>query len=388
MLVAILASTALISAASTASAGSPCATATIEGDYCYTDDGSVATIVGYIGAGGDVVIPDTLGVFPVTTIAANAFDGSSLSAVSLPNSVTTIGDLAFFDNNISTLTLGDSVTTIDSGAFSSNSLTHVTIPASVQNLGDIAFGYNRLTSVTMEGNAPSSIGIGAFGVVGGANDPIVSFPPGATFTHGATGFWNAGGTMYRVAEPVTVTFVTPVGVAPATVHPMTYIGTVDPGDLTADLYRFDGWYSAASGGSPLSLPMTVTGDTTLYARWVARDVVAPADSKPGDSITVSGTGFEPGESVAIELHSDPVLLGTLVANGSGAISGTFTIPAGVPAGNHSLVLTGSVTGVSSGGITIGGELAFTGANPVPLGLGAVALVGIGIGLILRRRASH
>jgi len=366
----------------------PCGLATRNGDYCYTETGGNATITGYVGAGGALTIPGTLDDFPVTAIGANAFDGSSLSAVSLPNSVTTIGDLAFFDNDISTLTLGDSVTTIGGGAFHSNSLTHVTIPASVQNLGAIAFGNNRLTSVTMEGNEPTSLGLGVFGAVAGLNDPVVSFPLGATYTHNVPEVWSANGTNYRVLVPVTATFSSPVGTAPAPVALAIGDTLPNPGPLTADTHRFEGWYDAPTGGNLITFPLTVAADTAIYAQWEARDVVAPANAGAGSSITVTGTGFEPGESVAIELHSTPVLLGTVIANSSGAISGTFTIPASAPEGSHSLVLTGSVTGVSSGGITIGGPLAFTGTNPVPLGLGAVALVGIGIGLILRRRASR
>lgn len=47
--------------------------------------------------------------------------------------------------------------------------------------------------------------------------------------------------------------------------------------------------------------MSVTADTAVYAQWEARDVVAPADAGAGSSITVTGTGFEPGESVGIGL---------------------------------------------------------------------------------------
>jgi hypothetical protein len=37
-------------------------------DYTYIVSGDAATITGYTGAGGDIIIPDTLGGYPVTTI--------------------------------------------------------------------------------------------------------------------------------------------------------------------------------------------------------------------------------------------------------------------------------------------------------------------------------
>jgi hypothetical protein len=384
----------------------PCDLATRSGDYCYTEAGGNATITGYVGAGGAVTIPDTLDGFPVTAIGFIAFLSKGLTSVTLPDSVTDIGiaafqsndltsvvvpdavthigDSAYLGNDISTLTLGSSVSTIDGYAFDNNSLTELTIPASVQNLGIRAFRRNALTAVTMEGNEPSSLGLEVFGAVDVGNDPVVSFPLGATYTHSVPQIWSANGTNYRVLVPVTATFSSPVGTAPAPVALAIGDTLPNPGPLTADTHRFEGWYDAPTGGNPVTFPLTVAADTAIYAQWEARDVVAPTSADAGTTITVTGTGFEPGESVAIELHSTPVLLGSVIANGSGAISGTFTIPASVPAGSHSLVLTGSVTGVSSGAIAIDATLAFTGTNPVPLGLGAIALVAIG--LSLRRRA--
>ena len=61
------------------------------------DDGKV-TIKRYKGADGDLVIPDTIGDLPVTTIGYYAFSGcAGLTSITLPNSITTIGDRAFPD---------------------------------------------------------------------------------------------------------------------------------------------------------------------------------------------------------------------------------------------------------------------------------------------------
>ncbi|MBI9019505.1 MAG: leucine-rich repeat domain-containing protein [Phycisphaerae bacterium] len=73
------------------------ATASAE-DYIWTDNGNgTCTINDYVGPGGDVTIPDTLGGLTVITIQYYAFrDCSSLTSVVIPKSVTTIaGDWVF-----------------------------------------------------------------------------------------------------------------------------------------------------------------------------------------------------------------------------------------------------------------------------------------------------
>lgn len=127
-----------------------------------------------------------------------------------------------------------------------------------------------------------------------------------------------------------------------------------------------------------------------------------ADSiRAGKDLTVAGTGFEPGATIAFELHSDPIALGTLTADAGGVLKGSLRIPASAPAGKHTLVaLAGStviastavtVTAATPGGPSTGGAttpgtgLASTGADA------PVAVVAIGVllavlgGLLVRRR---
>ena len=91
-------------------------------------------------------------------IAANAFYYcSSLTSVTIPNSVTSIGDGAFCGcSSLTSVTIPDSVTGIGDYAFCDcSSLTSVTIPNSVTSIGDYAFEFcSSLTSVYFMGNAP------------------------------------------------------------------------------------------------------------------------------------------------------------------------------------------------------------------------------------------
>ena len=89
---------------------------------------------------------------------------SSLTSVTIPNSVTTIGENCFNNcSGLTSLTIGSSVTNIGASAFyGCSGLTSLTIGSSVTSIGGNAFGgCASLTSVTIP-NSVTSIDYGAF----------------------------------------------------------------------------------------------------------------------------------------------------------------------------------------------------------------------------------
>lgn len=114
----------------------------------------------YIGAGGDVVIPDG-----VTSIGSGAFsDCPGLTSVTIPDSVTSICAQAFCGcSGLTSITIPDSVTSIGTEAFCGCSgLTSITIPSSVTSIGDEAFRLcRRLTNITIP-NSVTRISARAF----------------------------------------------------------------------------------------------------------------------------------------------------------------------------------------------------------------------------------
>ena len=66
---------------------------------------------------------------------------------------------------------------------------------------------------------------------------------------------------------------------------------------------------------------------------------------PGGTLTVSGTGFTPGEPVVATLHSTPIELGTVTADADGVATLTFTVPADLEPGDHRVELVGQRSGV-------------------------------------------
>src|ERR1041384_2837828 len=114
--------------------------AALQAQFTFTTNNGTITITGYTGTGGVVVIPSTINGLPVTSIGYEAFQDSSITGVTIPNSVTNIGEAAFsYCYSLTDFTIPDSVTSIGDFAFSGSSLTNITLGSGVTSIGVSAF---------------------------------------------------------------------------------------------------------------------------------------------------------------------------------------------------------------------------------------------------------
>ncbi len=133
-------------------------------DYIFYNDNDRYYLLGYKGSSTTLILPDTIHGSTYAIYPYAFYYCSSLTSVTIPNSVTTIGEGAFYCcGSLTSITIPNSVTTIGSYAFYyCSSLTSVTIGNKVTTIGSYAFYYcSSLTSVTI-GNKVTTIGYSAF----------------------------------------------------------------------------------------------------------------------------------------------------------------------------------------------------------------------------------
>lgn len=105
-------------------------------------------------------------------------------------------------------------------------------------------------------------------------------------------------------------------------------------------------------GYMLSTPVTVAGE-------INHDYDEPESSNypvveasiesvgQGGVVEFVATGFLPGEPVTFVVHSDPVTVGTVPADGSGRAVISWAVPAGFELGDHTVIATGGKSGRES-----------------------------------------
>ena len=181
------------------------ADAVTEGYYTYEVSSGEATITDVDNSiGGDITIPSTLGGYPVTSIGSGAFENcTSLTAITIPNSVTSIEHRAFFGcTSLTAVTIPDSVTYIGDSAFGiCTSLTTVNIPDSVTSIESGAFGEcTSLTAVTIP-DSVTYIGNGAFSIC--TSLTTVNIPDSVTSIESTTFAYCTSLTTVNIPDSVT-----------------------------------------------------------------------------------------------------------------------------------------------------------------------------------------
>jgi hypothetical protein len=93
----------------------------------------------------DLVIPEEIDGFSVTSIGEYAFNEKQLTNVELPNNLTFIGYHAFAANQLTEITIPDSVTIINADAFEYNQLVTVIFGKNVTEIRGASFRSNNIS---------------------------------------------------------------------------------------------------------------------------------------------------------------------------------------------------------------------------------------------------
>ena len=137
---------------------------------------------------------------------------------------------------------------------------------------------------------------------------------GNSYTAGSTYLANASATLYAQWSDPTA-------------------GTLDVPARSG--YTFDGWYTAASGGTPITPTTTITGNTTVYAHWT--EIAAPSGEitvTKTNAYDIRITGLDPTQSYVIRYATGSYSSGSAVKKGtnagfiqvSGKTEATVTLP--------------------------------------------------------------
>lgn len=204
-----------------------------------------------------------------------------LCTVKLPTAVTYIGDYAFHDDaNMRDFAFpkNSNLKNIGKYAFYWNQYTEtLVIPEGVETIGEAAFqAWNSLRELTIPASM-KSIGTGAFNV----DDPDQADVLKTIYYTGTEDEWNGlcknNSSFQDRAENVTVHYICNVnfemnghGTAPEAQTVYTGDKLAKVTEPTAAGYTFGGWYTDKELTKAFDVENdTVSGDTTLYAKWEA-----------------------------------------------------------------------------------------------------------------------
>jgi hypothetical protein len=307
------------------------AAAAQEGPFVYEVGGTpaVATITDYIGPGGAVVIPSTLGGYPTAIIDDDAFSwATSMTSVVIPNSTVSLGYTSFYRcTSMASVTIGTGVTTIAYGAF---------------------YACSSLTSITFLGlTAPNSVG----------GDWIAYTPDGIRgHAYAASNFPPPGGNYSGLIMGSVVPAPPSIPGAPVNLRATTGVGFIllnwtapinlgNPSLTRYDVYRgtSSGIYLGPIGSSPAGVlfyndSSATPGTQYFYILWAINSV---GPSPPSNQAI--GTASAPPTAPSAPLN-------LAASAGAGYARLTWEPPAS--SGNSAITNYCVYRGASSGGETL------------------------------------
>lgn len=295
-------------------------------DFAFTPDNTAVIVNNYKckGTAADVTIPSCYKGKPVTAINNAAFPNSAVTSVTIPDSITSIPDAAFYNcGNLETIHIPVSVTFIGSYAFDDcPNLMTVTYPGSKTQWDDITKGRNsdvlenHLICAMLEATFTAdgeSISTQTIDRGGKFTEPAAPSKENHTFAGWYNGdekfdfdadTTNAPNVLELVAKweksKYTVKFVSDYGsFADQTIEHGKLIETDKLTIPEVEGYTFDGWYADENRTIEFDFTKPITSNTTVYAKWTAKDYYVSFFTEHGDpptsqNVKYNGTADDPG----------------------------------------------------------------------------------------------
>lgn len=283
----------------------------------YFDD-TTGTITGYDGTDTVVVIPAKINGTPVETIGRAAFYDSSVTSVTIPDSVTFISDLAFANcSNLTNISIPNSVTSIGSSAFEyCTSLKSITLPSSLRTISQaLFFDCSQLTTIQIPDSVSSIL---AYAFYNCRNLKTIRIPVSVTFIEsyafdgcpnsmtvtypGSKKQWDSiTGTDELLNNPLVcnkleATFDPDNGENISTQTIDRGEKFKEPAKPSKENHTFAGWYN---GNEKFEFTTVPTGDVTLTAQWNINKYTVQFVSEHGSfkdqTIEHGGTATDPGK---------------------------------------------------------------------------------------------
>lgn len=314
----------------------------------------------YVGAGGDVTIPDT-----VTQIADGAFQDANVTSVTIPSTVTTIGSYAFAEcTNLSSISIPGSVSAMGTGVFSNcASLSAVDLSAtSISAVPARTFYNSAISSVNLPGTV-GSIGDNAFAECSSLGS--INIPSGVTVISNSAfeGASNLTSVSVSGGNPNYSSYdgcIYNKGMTKLLVCPEGKSGIQTAGNTTT---YGTGAFSGCGGITTLEVPSSITtiesnafsdsGIQTITIPAGVRNIGSQASWDPAVIYTYAGSAgeaFAAGYNYYYELLDDTVADPTAGTAGSGNAGEPGTSVAGSSGTNTAGGSAGSVT-TGVGGVT-------------------------------------
>ena len=131
-------------------------------NWVYILDGNNVSITRCFSAcPHDLVIPEKINGYNVTSIGKRAFYGTNISSLIMPESLLHVGEQAFASNKLENIIIPNNMISIGRRAFADNILQNIEMPESLLHVGEQAVMSNQLVNVIIP-NSLVTIGLEAF----------------------------------------------------------------------------------------------------------------------------------------------------------------------------------------------------------------------------------